>query len=389
MRELDVGERLTPDRPAPDAVGCGAVTRVELPGGSLNVKVDESAWPLSRLCDFAARHNRRRRFLVVSKVLGRHLPARPREMRAAIRALAARIPADLPEPILVVGLAETAVCLAQGIFEELANGGARGWFIHSTRQRANRPLLCSFVEPHSHAARHLIHAPGPELGIEAARSLVLVDDEVSTGTTLVNLAGALAAKLPHCEQVLAATLTDWSGGAAWLDSMPLPSRCVSLLSGSLSWTGDEAAAGPEPRRRHGLGRIRAGAPFGRLGIGSPRPFALPEGSEVVPRQPSALRILGTGEFTYPPFLLAEQLEALGHDVVVHATTRSPIRPGGPIRSVLCFADNYGSGVPNYLYNVNPAAEERATIVCHETAMGSVDPVLIDALAAQPLWFRGG
>src|SRR5690349_18728333 len=92
---------------------------VPLAGGTLALDVAQSRWALDDLCAFAERRNRRRAFLIVSRVLGRHIPARPSTMRAAMRDLADLIPADLPEPILVVGLAETAVCLGAGLHEEL------------------------------------------------------------------------------------------------------------------------------------------------------------------------------------------------------------------------------------------------------------------------------
>jgi len=59
--------------------------------------------------------------------------------------------------------------------------------------------------------------------------------------------------------------------------------------------------------------------------------------------------------------------------------------GGPIGSRLRFADNYGTQVPNFLYNAG-TPEERASIICHETLPGSVDPALIAAVAGQTLYF---
>jgi hypothetical protein len=357
---------------------------IPLPGGTLHLDVARSLRPLDELCAFAVRRNARRSFLIVSKLLGRHLPVRPSAMRAAARELAALIPADLPEPMLVIGLAETAVCLGQSVHEALVRAGRDAAFVHSTRQQGGHPLLCRFDEPHSHAASHLIYRPhGVDLG--AIRSLVLVDDEVSTGTTLANLAAALVAALPGVERIALASLTDWSGGTAWLERMPRPAQSVSLLSGSLRWQPGPAAADGEasPPAAGAFGTMPEGD-FGRLGATGP--FALPDPPALA--NGGALRIVGTGEFTYPPFLLAERLEQAGHDVVVQAASRSPVRVGGPIERALSFRDNYGAGVPNYLYNAVPG-DGRRTIVCHETPPGSVDPELIEALDATLLHFEGG
>ena len=269
---------------------------IPLPGGTLHLDVARSLRPLDQLCAFAVRRNARRSFLIVSKLLGRHLPVRPSAMRAAARDLAGLIPADLPAPILVIGLAETAVCLGQSVHEELLRLGRDAAFVHSTRQQGDHPLLCRFDEPHSHAASHLIYRPrGFDLG--AVRSLVLVDDEVSTGTTLANLARALVAALPGVERIAVASLTDWSGGSDWLACLPRPADSVSLLGGSLRWQqGPAPVDGEAPPPAAGAFGTMPAADFGRLGAVGP--FALPE----VPGLASGamLRIVGTGEFTYPP-----------------------------------------------------------------------------------------
>ena len=359
----------------------GLTRTIDLPTGSLHLKVEEASWPLDELCDFAARRNPRRGFLIVSKVLGRHMPVAPSVMRASVRDLAARIPDDLPGPVLVVGLAETAICLGQSLFEELARRpGWRGLFLPSTRQQVDHPLLCRFEEPHSHASAHLVYRPDADLG--AFRTLILVDDEISTGTTLVNLASALTVHLPGVERIVAAALTDWSAGSDWLRHMPGDASAVSLLRGSLDWEpaivaadhqGFQAAA---PR----LGTLNQVRNYGRLGW-SGEPLPLP----AIEARDQALRVICTGEFTYPPFLLAERLEQAGHDVVVQSTTRSPALPGAAIGHILTFADNYDTGVPNFLYNADPG-HARESLICHETPAGSIDPGLIATLGARTVAF---
>jgi hypothetical protein len=182
------------------------------------------------------------------------------------------------------------------------------------------------------------------------------------------------------EAIVVASLTDWSvgGGTARL---PRPGLSVSLLRGSLSWVAHAARRGGEPlgAPSGSLGSMAAHRNRGRIGLDRPcleLPDRLPPGLGRAP-----LRIVGTGEFTFLPFILAEQLEQAGLDVVVQATSRSPARIGGAIGRALSFADNYRTGVPNYLYNADPDAG-RESWICHETPAGSIDPVLVDALGAQ-------
>jgi len=361
--------------------GAGARSRaVMLPNGRLHLQWREGDWPLDRLCAFAARENRRRGFLIVSRVLGRHIPARPSEMRAASDALARQVPHDQPGPVLFVGMAETAIALGQSVHAAWVASAGRSdaLYLHSTRQLIGREPLVRFEEPHSHASSHLIYAPNcaqwPH-GLEQVRTLVLVDDEVTTGNTFANLAARLAPHLPKLEQIEVAVLTDWTGGDGFLAAMPAPARVHSLLAGTLAWQGEgseNAAVEPCTGR---LGTLEQKANYGRLGTLALPPSHAALCEALPPVHDNPLLVVGTGELHYPAFRLAEALEADGHDVLVQATTRSPARVGAAICSVLRLADNYHTGVPNFLYNTARTAARRR-IVCHETPAGSLDPALV-------------
>lgn len=371
------------------------LTTIPLSGGRISLKVFTALKPLEHLCAFAARKNAKRGFLIVSKVLGRHLPTRPSVMEAAAEALAEQVIAQaehLPGPILFVGLAETAVCLGHSVHDRFGalTGRDDTLFIHTTRQHLDAEVIATFSEPHSHAAKHLIYAP--ELAwhrelLRTARSLILVDDEVSTGVTLVNLAHALSPHLPDLKRICTATLADWSNSGDYAGRMPAPAVHASLLEGAISWLADEQI---DPVISpmvpvDALGTLETHVNYGRLGAQG-RPPVVPALLQALPRRTSdRFLVLGTGEFTWPPFLLAQALEQEGHDVVMQATSRSPIRLGGAIECALTFRDNYATGVPNYLYNVRPEAGRRV-ILCHETPVGSIDPDLVQALDAECLHF---
>jgi hypothetical protein len=125
--------------------------------------------------------------------------------------------------------------------------------------------------------------------------------------------------------------------------------------------------------------------FGRFGGTFLRAEAARLASSLGVRPGERVLVLGSGEFVHPPFLLAEALEAAGADVWVQATTRSPAMVGHAMTSVLEFRDNYGDGIPNYLYNVRPGQYDRV-FVCHETPEGSVDESLIQRLGAEAIRF---
>ena len=64
----------------------------------------------------------------------------------------------------------------------------------STRHTLGTPLFARFEEEHSHASSHLLHWPIDDAlkqQLLATKTLILVDDEASTGKTFINLSRAL------------------------------------------------------------------------------------------------------------------------------------------------------------------------------------------------------
>lgn len=370
---------------------------VQLPTGELSVEVDTTDIALDDLCGFAARRNPKRGFLFVSKVLGKHIPVKPSVMRGVHKLLASKIPADLPGPVVVIGMAETAICLGHGVYEEYlhATGRTDVVFSHSTRYRVDRPVALEFLEEHSHAADHIMYLPTDEYDRDLylnARSLVLVDDEASTGKTFVNLADAFYARIPSIEQIVTAVITDWRGEERTqqtIVAMPVPATSISVLKGEYQFSRAlNAVTGPMPnvvgngdskdafiRRNHGRMGLRGCECVKK----SYSPLAL---AQVASRGGKVL-VLGTGEFAYPPFRFAEELEKMGVDVYFQTTTRSPIMVGDAIKTAISFVDNYGDGIPNFIYNV-AAGQYDQVIIAHETPDGSVDANLVEELQAQTL-----
>ncbi|MFC3692166.1 phosphoribosyltransferase domain-containing protein [Chenggangzhangella methanolivorans] len=350
------------------------------------MEVDRAAVPPIDLFGFAQRRNPKRGFLFVSRVLGRHIPVAPSAMQSSYDALARQCVMTGNKPILVIGMAETAVGLGAGVHRELVrrNPDRTVVYLTTTRHRLDAPLLATFEEEHSHATTHLIHEPAdPEImaAVREARSLVLVDDEMSTGKTFINLVAALRTSGITAEDVSLVTLTDWSDGKA-VAAIGRGCRSVSLLSGRYSWTPDAKA--PAIEMPHvdvtgaGAARIDPAKDWGRLGVLSHRDVP----SEFARCRPGErILVLGTGEHVWRPFLLAEALEKNGAHVRYSSVTRSPIAVGHAIGSALAFSDNYGLGIANFAYNVDPALYDRI-ILCVETTADTIDPTLIEAISPE-------
>jgi phosphoribosyl transferase-like protein/phosphoribosyltransferase-like predicted ribonucleoside biosynthesis protein len=186
------------------------------------------------LLGVAVRRNPLRAHLLVSRVLGKHVPADPRTVRAAglllgllvADALADRparpLPTDRlhaaaggdgaagaalhaglapegPTDALVLGFAETATALGHCVAEALSAD-----YLHSTRRAVPGVAPAGgFTEEHSHATAHDLLPADPAI-LRGDRPLVLVDDELSTGRTALNTIAALHRAAPRRRYVLAA-----------------------------------------------------------------------------------------------------------------------------------------------------------------------------------------
>lgn len=339
----------------------------------------QSGWSANTLFDMAQRRNPRRAFLFVSKILGRHIPCSPRVIRQAFTDLADSIPDALPGPILVTGMAETAVGLAAGVHSALSQRYADCILLTTTRHPLGSDLFCRFEEEHSHATAHLVHLPtDPALRekLLQARTLVMVDDEATTGKTFINLFNALKeAGMSKLEHVVTAALTDWSENAL-SGQINLPVTAVSLASGRWQW---QPAACPPPINTPDVNVTAGGSQplnaianrWGRTGV----EFHTRLLTTMPPQEGQRILVLGSGEYVWQPYLLAQWLEEQGAEVCFSSTTRSPVAIGNAIGCAMSFTDNYGLGVPMYVYNVDPAQWDRV-ILCSETPAAAWDPAFL-------------
>ncbi len=112
-----------------------------------------------------------------------------------------------------MGMAETATGLGLGVADSLASDAPRNdvFAQHTTRFDGDEPPLLTFDESHSHAPMHLVQQPAPALraAFDGARSLVIVDDEVSTGRSVSALVRGLLARMPDVDTVAFVNLVDW------------------------------------------------------------------------------------------------------------------------------------------------------------------------------------
>ncbi|GAD83142.1 hypothetical protein FEK33_02300 [Nocardia asteroides NBRC 15531] len=354
-------------------------------GESFAASAAEDALPgelsIDTLVQPGLRRNPRRAHLLVSTVLGKHLPTDPRVVIGAGNRLG-----DLVREVLgarecvVLGFAETATGLGHCVAARLD----AGCYLHSTRREVARAdTLAGFEEGHSHATSHLLQ-PMPAGIFADDLPLVLVDDEISTGDTAIDAVRALHAFAPRTHYVLA-SLVDLRTAAdrakfeafaaelgARIDTVCLATGGVELPAGLI----DAVTALPEPE----LNPVAA-QPGSFRRISLPWPVDVPEGGrhgvlnsdvaafdvalkaatgEVQARLATEFAgrpviVLGHEELMYLPLRLAAELAESGTPTRFQTTTRSPAyvldEPGYPLRRGFRFtAPEPDPTAHRYLYN---------------------------------------
>ncbi|WP_405767502.1 phosphoribosyltransferase [Streptomyces sp. NBC_01538] len=379
---------------------------------------------LPELLGLALRRNPKRAHLLVSNVLGKHVPQSPAVVYDQGFALGERVRellgADESRRAVVLGYAETAT----GLGHCVADGVGLAPYLHSTRRPVDGVARAGgFEESHSHATSHLLLPENRDL-LAGPGPLVLVDDEFSTGNTVLNTIRALHERYPRERYVIVA-LVDMRAAAdvarladfaqeigAQVDLVAAAKGTVRLPEGVLEkgqelvvryenpvgargsdMCGSAARARPAPTDPHPphnrLTRVELRWPRGlpdggrhgftpghRIRLETALPAMAAKLAETLPDDARRILVLGFEELMYAPLRLARELEQVreGTEVRYSTTTRSPVLavddPGYAIRSRLVFpahddpADGPGE---RYAYNVAGAGFDAVVAVVDSAA----------------------
>ncbi len=347
----------------PSSVGNELV--VEIAAGRLHLQLTRQDIPLHDALDFATRRNPKRPFLFVSKLLGRHMPTYPTVLRGVAGKLSRKLAAvPMDGPVLFVGMAETATALGQAVFQLWIAAGNEGLYLDTTRRRTGCEVAFTFREAHSHAVEHFVHLPAaaddPSAIFRRARTMVIVDDETTTGQTAVQLLSEYSRFVGHNVKGCLAVIANWLGSSSVGDDV----RIVSLIEGRATFEGTSMPGShqlPGPLVNGGVESCSLAPRSSRHGLSAPQKL-----KEEPRRSGQKILVVGVGEFLYLPLTFAEALENMGAEVWVQATTRSPIQEGGAIKHVREFAALTGEGYREYLYNVPPNHPYDRVVICGET-----------------------
>lgn len=295
----------------------------------------------------------------------------------------------------VIGYAETATGLGRLVANALG-----AWYIHSTRHATpGVEPVAGFEEGHSHATSHAMVPTDPHW-LDGDGPVVLVDDEFSTGSTVINTIRELHALAPHPVYIVAA-LIDLRGAADRARFDALATELGARIAVTALGTGridlgedilDRAAALIAELPNHAAPTPQAGrlsvlelaaadtAPVRSDRFGNAAPPAATDVAAIAGHIAAhfeshgchgPVAVVGCEENMFLPLAVAHKLEGLLPNTQVRfsTTTRSPIVPvdhaGYAVAGALRFASHDptddGPGI-RFAYNLSGAGQRPGTIV---------------------------
>lgn len=391
----------------------------------IQIKDNPFEFELGDLFLVGARRNPKRNFLFVSQLIGKHISVNPSVPLLSGYLLSALMMQKLENrtfpfktmianaikgeddpkeiydickshrlevevPTLVLGFAETATGLGHASFHAL-KGNVE--YIHTTREDiTNLKSSFAFEEEHSHATSHMCFGMEKDYFAKFDR-IVLVDDEITTGNTVLNLIESLNKHFPNKEYSVLSIL-DWRQPAdlekyeVAQEKLGVSIEVFALLSGEVYYSTKQleyAEAQYEEVPNYELeisthyipagdnalhmtvrkenGEVTAKSYHkgtGRFGLNHEGQMKLEEEMEYFggllksSRQSDKTLCLGTGEYMFMPCLLASHM---GEGVVYHSTTRSPIYTktdtSYPVNIAVPYTNPEDESVKYYLYNIRP------------------------------------
>ncbi len=281
-------------------------------------------------------NNKKRTWLVVNRLQGKHVPVSPGKALRMFDSLAELLLEEYQgERLLLIGFAETATAIGAAVAEKLG-----ALYIQTTREQIRDVEYFYFSEQHSHATEQKLVKDDLDQVMERVDRIIFIEDEITTGNTIRNIIELLKKAYPGCAGFSAASLLNGMAKTYQEEYAKSGIRLHWLLrtchdsyeERAADCRGDGICHGcdsslpavvPEEYRISGCRDAR------RLTDGTLYKTACRQmGREAVERlQPvrgERILVIGTEEFMYPALVLASMLEEKTGWVRCHSTTRSPI-----------------------------------------------------------------
>jgi hypothetical protein len=305
-----------------------------------------------------------RPYLLVNPLLAKHIPAEPAAALEYFAKLGRKVNKVCGERnCLVIGFAETATAVGVAVASEIANAV----YVHTTREAVTgAELVTEFSEEHSHAKNQALYLLGGTTRLTQFDTLVFVEDEVTTGTTILNFLRSVDWKR---NVVISAWIFNEFNDEVFAD-FDAEFVCLEKINAqAVTYINEDGFKNP----RIGVAANEYQACCRRL---ADRLIYGIDGIDLADIDGCNVLVIGTEEFMYPAVYLARRFAKTAQSVKTHSTTRSPILPRPdseyPLRTRDSFASVYDKERVTYLYNL---AKYDTVIVITDAADGDLSELL--------------
>lgn len=309
-------------------------------------------------------NNSKRNYLLVNPLQAKHLPTKPSAALEMMNEFGKKVSQAFNSARLVIGFAETATALGAVVAKAISDDC---FYIQTTREDFSGDFV-EFLEEHSHAPKQKLFAENFLELLEQTSAVIFVDDELSTGKTLLNITKQLKSKFPalNDKKICAASIINRLSEKNLAELEEENISCEYLLKIDEIFDVEKFSVNEAskiiPVQKNFTSVVINFTLDTRNGVKIGDYFAQCELAgnfivEMLNREEISgeILILGTEEFMLPAIIAGNRLEQANFSVLTHSTTRSPIGicndENYPINSGFKLRSFYDSARNTYIYNL--------------------------------------
>lgn len=310
-------------------------------------------------------NNARRNYLLVNPLQGKHLPTKPSAALKMMNALGKKVVEKFSSARLVIGFAETATAIGAVVAKNISD---KCFYLQTTRENFDGEFI-EFLEEHSHAPEQKLYAENLSELINQTPEIIFVDDELSTGKTLLNIVRQLKNKFPAlknkkiCAASIINRLSEENIASLAAENIfceylvkieqkifDVENICFEAAQAIARFKTCPLSFNPSPLKDTRRGVI-IGEYFNQCEAAGKFIVNLLKEENISGK----ILILGTEEFMLPAIIAGNCLEAENFSVMTHSTTRSPIGickdKNYPIREGFKLRSFYDAARTTFIYNL--------------------------------------
>ena len=314
-------------------------------------------------------NNNKRKYLVVNKLQGKHIPVSGKVAFSMFDELAESIKtAYTDEKLLLVGFAETATAIGARLAVDL-----NSYYMQTTREQIDGVEYLFFTESHSHATEQKLIKNDVDSVIDEIDRIVFVEDEVTTGNTIMKIIDIIEKLYPNKVKFAVASLlngmdeealnrykerdiaiyylvkTDHSTYTDIADGFKGDGKYIDKNTSRHSVCVEDNSVGNYQNAR----RLVTGEEYDSACESLFTDIMLKEKDKL--ESCNDILVIGTEEFMYPALYVASRLEDNEFNVRCHSTTRSPIVTSSeedyPVQKRFELASLYDDDRKTFIYDL--------------------------------------